>query len=251
MKTDAHPANDTEQRAREIRAALCKAAEARGHAVDSGSRSMTVHGERIAWSMYEPSVRRKAPLTKKELADRYCSSIDRRRGWKFTVEPSGSLMLVIEAALGGKARIADTRKRPLESRIEEIIGRFETMASETAQSRKENEEYERRALERRKRREERERLQLIEDRKWNDLNELADDWAKAERLRRFVRNVTKRNEASPDPSGRVQEWLTWARPYIDGLDPLWNGIESLLERLYPPEVSEYERLFGEPEDIDE
>ena len=250
MKTEAKPIKDMGPRIRELHVALSKAVEAKGH--KAGTGWATIQGESLSWTIYEPSVMKKIPLSEKELADRFSiTSKARERGWKQGFEPSGSLALVIDAKFHTQARIADTRKLLLEDRIDAIIDKLEAMATEVVERRKQLEEDQRRAEEKRKRREARLARERIEDRKWDEFNEIANDWIRAEQLRRFVRSVAKRNEASPDPSGRVQEWLAWARPYIDGLDPLWNGIESLLERLYPPEVSEYELNFGEPEDIDD
>jgi hypothetical protein len=250
MKTDVIIVKDMRPRIREVDTALYKTAEARGH--KAGSGGATINGEYVGWSIHEPSVGKKVPLTKKEFADRSSlTSKERERGWKRTFEPSGSLVLLIEADFHSQTRIADTRKRLLESRIEEIIDRLETIASETIQRRKQHQEDDKRAFERQKRREERKRVERIEDRKWDDFVELAEEWERACQLRRFVARVAKLNEASPNPSGRVQEWLACTRDNVDALDPLADGIDGFLERLFPPQPSEYELNFGEPEDIDD
>lgn len=250
MKTHVQTAKDTAHRTQEVVGALRKAVLGRGHTAVSDTGAFLINGEQIDWRIYEASVVRKVPLTKKERDD-WLNSFIAKRGWRQVLEPGGSLVLAIKAGFHSEIRIVETRKRPLESRIESIVDRLEAIATESAERRAERDEARRRYQERQKRREERLRLEAIEDRKWEAFIELADDWAEAKRLRRFLDRIGKLNEVSPDKSGRLADWLSWAREGVEARDPLSQGLDGFLERLFPPEPSEYELNFGEPEDIDD
>lgn len=237
------------QRKQEIDALLYKALIARGHTSASETGCVVIQGEKIDWRFYETSVQRKIPLTQKEAQSILTSEAAKRRGWRPDWEPGGFLALLIDADFHSEMRIVETRKHPFEGRIEAVVDRFEKIAAETAERRIQQQESLRRAAEAQMRRQERARLQAIEDRKWDEFTGLASDWEKARQLRCFIVRVTRLNDATPDPSGRVREWLLWTRANVDALDPLADGIEGFLERLFPPEPSEYELNFGEPEDI--
>ena len=241
---------DPASRMQAINAALLKAGEARGYAIGyerSDRKSLVIHGEHVTWRLYERSAQRKVPLTKKELKDPF-NSVQAQRGWKEVLVPSGRLGLIIEAEHHGTARVAEHSARPFEGRINKILAKFEKVAAEAAANRKWCVERERRYFERQMRIDERSRLEDIENRKRHMLGSLANDWAEAERLRRFIDRVDQQHAETPDLSGRVGPWLAWAHSHVDALDPLAGGTDSFLERLFPPEPTEYELEFGEPEE---
>jgi hypothetical protein len=195
--------------------------------------------------------KRKVPLSPKELRDPFIQSNVRESGWKSVLEPSGFLTFVIEAELRSVERIAEHWRHPFETKIDWLLGKLEEAAAHTAERRRLNAQYHEHEAKRRKRREERRERERIESHKWDGLVELADEWGEARRLRAFIDCLAKLEEADPDPSGRICEWLAWARERIDALDPLAGDTEEFLERLFPPPKSEYELEFGEPEDIDD
>jgi hypothetical protein len=243
---------DLGSRIQAIDAGLLAGAQARGHTIARSTnppdhRRLVIHGERIGWWLYERSARHKVPLTKKELKSPFMR-LEAQRGWKLELRPSGSLVMTIDADFHSTKRVDEHPKRPFEGQVEKLLDKFEAMAAEAAERRKRNEDWQRRAFERQTRSDERSQREDIERGKVRTLDELADDWAEAQRLRRFVDSVAALDAATPDASGRLGPWLTWARTYVDGLDPLTGGTSSFLERLFPPELSEYEMNFGEPED---
>ena len=70
--------------------------------------------------------------------------------------------------------------------------------------------------------------QLIQSHRAEELQEQAEDWESAIRLRAYVAAMEARLEACADPHERreAKEWIGWARDYAKRIDPL-NGIPKM------------------------
>jgi len=92
---------------------------------------------------------------------------------------------------------------------------------EAGQKRKEEERRRQEAIRKRE-----ERKRRVEEVNRSRLENSAQAWFEARRLRRFIDAcelvLTKNQPASPTP-GWQQEWLGWARAHADRLDPVTNG----------------------------
>ena len=139
--------------------------------------------------------------------------------------PTGKLQFIfkIEGARGFQKKWADSSIRQLEDIIGKIIIGGIKAAKAYQIEQKDLEEWRRKwqmeRLQREKealrRAEEKRHLELLEDQ--------ADYWAKAERLRAFISAVEQsgiERVLKGENEIGIQEWLSWARRHADRIDPL-------------------------------
>jgi hypothetical protein len=228
MKT-APPISSPEEpavRAQRYRDALLKGAGKRGYTVEGNN--FNIHGCRIDWHFYERDVRRKAPLTKKELKTWEHYSIG-KRGWKEVREPSGWLTFGFSIERRREIRILEQQNDPLD--IERILNRFEKMAAEIAAESKRRYEEEQR---KEKRAAERATSREVEEGRWEAMHDMLDDIAKAERLRRLINRVAAQSPLRPDQARRVKKWVRWATAHANAIDPIATDFDIVLSRLGMP-----------------
>ena len=113
-----------------------------------GQRGFAIRGARIEWSFYEPSMRRKMALTKKEVKSRGNPPIA-ERGWKKVLVPSGRLTFVFTVDGCSETRIVEPKRHPFE--IDKILDRIDNLVGEISEERLLNaeDEYDRRKRRRR------------------------------------------------------------------------------------------------------
>jgi hypothetical protein len=169
--------------------------------------------------------------------------------WQF--EPTGRLAFRILASepKGARRSWSDCTRYKLEEKLGEIIEWIFVTADGNKKARLAWEELRRRREEERRRQEEErlrqeeirnqaKRKRRIEEENRNRLEESAQAWIEAKRLRRFIgacQAMLRKNE-KPSPQSAWQErWLVWAREHADRLDPMTNGfLEAERRRLSTP-----------------
>jgi hypothetical protein len=190
-----------------------------------------VRGERIKYSIFEHAQRWRVRLSKQEL--REAREQGKRRLWKYVDEPTGTLVVAAQGIYRGigNGRWTDEPDRPLEAQIETVILGFEAVAAEAAARRAEDvrEEEEAEAL-----KTQRKRSRCVEDRRWNAMYELMDEFESAHRLRQFIDRIETYTPMRPDQEKRVRKFTRWARVHADRIDPLSEGFDHVLARLGLP-----------------
>lgn len=171
----------------------------------------------------------------------------KRESWfkihKYDDEPTGALVLKIEGlpVYGSRGLCwADTKKVPLEERLNEFMaGLIDSAAArkiwraEQERLRLEREDQQRKAAEKEARaRLERARMRFFE--------EQASLWHRRERLRTFLVAVKERlasGEHSTQERAHAEEWIAWADAYLRSRD-------SAAIPFFNPLFKEDDRLFG-------
>ena len=155
---------------------------------------------------------------------------DRRRGrgWgiaRYDYAPTGILTFSIdEFADTLQRRWSDREKRPLESRLNEIVVAMVRIAITVLKPRHQRREEEARQREEAQRRWLEERWQL------ESLNKALEGWRSSRELRQYVAAVEKIADDRFGSAGRaqgLQEWLGWARDLAERTDPLGAFVEQL------------------------
>jgi len=151
---------------------------------------------------------------------------------KYDLVPSGRLVLKIENAssTGVRQNWRDTEK----SRLEDKLGQFLTGLDVASKTLRLEREERRRAEEQRQiamaRQRDLEERRVYEQKLVEDLEEMATNWDRANRIGEFLMAV---GDAFPEESRspRVTAWLDWATRYVRRLDPLSapDSVPKLLE----------------------
>jgi hypothetical protein len=222
---------DCKQRMRQLEADLREAAKKRGYPVcyaSSGRCYFVIHAERVEWFLYERSVQRKIPLTKQERKSwQFAYCVD--RGWKFELQPSGWMMLVVKVDYHSEIKIAERPRYRLKP--EEIMDRFDALAAEAAAKRKRRDDE---AREERRRAAARAQSRRVEDGRWNAMHEIMSATEEAQRLRCFINTIATQSPMRPDQERRVRKFVRWARAHADAIDPMTKGFDYVLARLWLP-----------------
>jgi len=120
------------------------------------------------------------------------------------------------AAYCGRQQWADGKRQ----KVEECLAAFIQGLTQAARHKKaQREEYEQRRREwelEDERRREHQRLEYLEKKRAEKLNADANAWYQAIRIRRYVTELYKLKAPIPG----LMEWITWAKHYADGIDPL-------------------------------
>ena len=223
-------------RALRIMDTLLKALESAGYKVTSVSERdrygfqtkhtsfVTVEGEEVPFHLIEKRRRKERGPTERERKEEERWSYQRGRKY-YEYSSTGNLSFVLGSPghYGSRGRVSDTKTRPLEDRLFEIVElilrdavarRAERIAAQERRKREEEERIRREELERQRRLEMLRRVQLRDQ---------MERWALATRLRAFLAVVEKQRgkEGAPSESaGRFADWLNWAKRYADEIDPL-------------------------------
>ena len=210
--------------------ALFKELESNGGKVKEDSRKelfVEMSGERVEFQLREKQRQVRQPLTPDER--RFRLSAD--RDWKMILEGTGRLIFTIKTYLGSGLRKEwlETEPTPMESLLPEIVATLVGAGAVLAQKRREREEAERlRTIEERKRAEERERRNL-DDNRWRRFTELAQAWHTATATREFIAVLKTmpihEQEAIAGQSSR--EWINWAEARLGRADPITYGINRI------------------------
>ncbi|HEX7476211.1 MAG TPA: hypothetical protein VF331_00245 [Polyangiales bacterium] len=215
--------------------ALCKALEARGHAVSlTGNQyrhylSADVGGEAVKFSLTENAKQRPHVLTAKELEDQ------RRWGHSYSPKhdyaPSGQLTLHVDtfyrSALRGSW--SDGVRRRLEDLLGEVVVAIEAQGEALRLRQIEQRQAAELAAERRRQEAVEQRAREYQEALGSDLLTMAAHWNEAEQVRAFVAAVERRvrDDGLLDAAA---DWLDWARAFARSRDPLTHP-EKIAKRL--------------------
>lgn len=199
-------------RALRIWDALIKALEAKGYTLphdpekqsdyhDKPRSQVMVRGEKIYLSMQEPMKRCKNTEKDEAHINTY------RNVSHFIYLPTGILNIYV----GYQKIFTDTKKKPIESRLGEIIASLESTADTI---KKQQEMAEIRYAQEQKEAE----LHQAEIEKIDQLQDLVAQWTKAKAIQSFLDDFERRQ--SPETGSELANWLEWARDYAQKLDPL-------------------------------
>lgn len=197
--------------------ALFRELENRGYAVVVSSdhwgeeTRIVKEGESVSISIYE-----KAREVKRELTDEQKKKPPYLVNLPAQFETNGKLHVKINEVYGEYRRISDRQRVPVEDRLGEILREvIGLLENRVAKKRKREQEEQQRQEAIRQREDERKRRQHLER------DALA--WHTSEEIRRYLdafetrlRNI---DESAPEYEELIR-WLTWARNYVDSIDPL-------------------------------
>lgn len=243
---------------------IAAAAEALGIKLVRGEKSASFQcdGETIAFSISE-SVRREKHLpTEKELAEQEAARKRRARRWnnpgswddddfsfsslrgpEWDYHPTGQLAFELEQSylLGGSPRrsFRDAKVQRIETMASDIAVGIAVLAAAKKDDRLKREEQAQREAEARRQRELALRRDHIAERRGKALDEVLEEMASLDRLRRLVANLRAENMA--ERAGRVAEFLAMAERRLASREAALSadGLEQRFEK---------NKLFGDDDD---
>ncbi len=211
--------------------AILKAADARGHAICHRENALSalwlvIDGERVAWEFRERYYYR--PPRSTEVVPKDDTPGKRR---KAIAEPTCNLILSIKAALSSKQDVHERHGHLFESRIDEILQKFEAKAAHAIAQRNQWEQSERARYERQARALRQQTLEEREEKRWSGLCQMAAAWRDADNLRAFVDLIAARMDELETRPSRADLWLAWARRRINALDPSRGDARTVYEAI--------------------
>ncbi len=218
--------------------ALFLALEERGHVVSWPKKedehlTVGVDGELVAISMREIIDSIKHVLTPAEQKHPWMAP-------KWDRKLTGRLRLSIDnlpyASGPVRGTWADGRIQLIENCLGDFIVGLKVAAAAIKKHRIESEEWARRREIERKQREEQERLAQERKRKAECIAELMGNWEEAERVRAFVTAMTECSaqlDLSVEEKRDIQQLVGWTKEYAESLDPLSNLPDSIDEFVHP------------------
>lgn len=117
----------------------------------------------------------------------------------------------------------DRAKVKVEDQLNDIVAHVYLAGEALKEKRAADERARLAAIEREKQRREEEERRAEHERRAKVLDDQMVRWEKAAAIRRYVREARTRwidEEEVGEDAVRVEEWLTWAEEYADGLDPM-------------------------------
>ncbi|MFD2577934.1 hypothetical protein ACFSTD_03440 [Novosphingobium colocasiae] len=243
---------------------IVAAAEALGIKLARGEKSASFQceGETIAFSISEGVRREKHVPTEKELAEQEAARKRRARRWnnpsswddddfsfsslrgpEWDYHPTGQLAFELENSylLGGSPRrsFKDAKVQRIENMASDIAVGIAVLAAAKKDDRLKREEQARREAEARRQRELALRRDHIAERRGKALDEVLEEMAALDRLRRLVTNL--RGEEMSGRTGRVAEFLSLAERRLASREAALSadGLEQRFEK---------NRLFGDDDD---
>jgi len=243
---------------------IAAAAEALGIKLVRGEKSASFQceGETIGFSISEGVRREKHVPTEKELAEHEAERKRRARRWnnpgswddddfsfssmrgpEWDYHPTGQLAFELEHSylLGGSPRrsFKDAKIQRIENMASDIAVGIAVLAAAKKDDRSKREEQARREAETRRQRELALRRDHIAERRGKALEEVLEEMASLDRLRRLVANL--RAEEMSGSTGRVAEFLALAERRLASRDAALSadGLEQRFEK---------NKLFGDDDD---
>ena len=219
-------------RATRIMDALYRAFDARGFEVrggpEGGHAHVLVDGELIGFSIEERIRQVPHVLTENEKRDK-------ARGYlwahKYDHVASGLLVLKLDTGWnsGLRGQWSDTTRQRVEDCLNDLMVTMVRVVQHQREDRRKREEQHRQWEEEAARRE---ALRLKREEEAAAVRQVfadAENWAKAERLRRFIAEVERRGTGrAPDPRfTSVADWVVWASDQANHLDPLSESAKAM------------------------
>lgn len=141
-------------------------------------------------------------------------------GWtpRYDHVPTGELTLKIRNAtyLGVRQTWADGKVQKLEDCLGKFIAGLHHAAQAIREHRIERERQKLEWEEKNRRWKERQRLEHLEKQKIEKLSEDVKNWQTAENIRGYLKEISKLK----DEVEGLNDWIEWARCYVDKIDPL-------------------------------
>jgi len=239
---------------------IVAAARKQGFVLEEGARRahFAGDGETISVSVTEVFQRIKHEATPAELAkqDAWRRKRERQRNtWDFDDKPFPSIadrdyvctgrlgfeMEGVYVANGGGPRktFRDAKIQRLENMTSDIAVALAVMAVAKREARERQAAEERKRQEERRERERPLRIKYIAERRKEALDQVLEDLAKVERLRRLMDGLSALEEA--DPSPRVSQFLDWSQQELQKREAAFSR-EGLEDRFAS------ERIFGDDDD---
>lgn len=201
-----------------------------------------IRGESLSFSFHYPLRKRRVPLTRAER--KLPENIATGRDWKLALVDTDDLALMVQAGPNGRRhQWSDHSGYRIEDQLGDILRRAEDIAQAEIDSRAERDEWRRESELREARRARGRRREAKLNRRWQDLTRLADDWDRAEQLRRFADAMERRAASEGEPSWRVFSVLSWVRSEADLLEP---GSADLLALALKPRPAARDDDYGGP-----
>jgi hypothetical protein len=151
---------------------------------------------------------------------------------------SGVLRLQIEDYFKQpiRRRWHDLPEKPLEKQLREIMLGLYVASAVARQSRLAHVEQQRQWAEAAQRRHEFEERKRLVDKHIHGLLNEADNWARSNRLRAYIKAMLDAVPHSDESRGDVDAWATWARLAADAMDPLAFEVDpdAIYEVPLPP-----------------
>jgi hypothetical protein len=242
---------------------IAAAAEALGIKLVRGEKTaaFTCDGGTIGFSISEGVRREKHVPTEKELAEQEAARKRRERNWnnpgswradlnwsalrgsEWDYHPTGQLVFELEHSylLGGSPRrsFKDAKVQRIENMASDIAVGIAVLAAAKKDDQVKREEQARQREEERRLRELALRMDHIAERRGNALDDVLEEMASLDRLRRLVANL--RGEEMSGSVGRVAEFLGLAERRLASREAALSadGLEQRFEK---------NRLFGEDDD---
>ena len=184
---------------------------------------VNINGEEIPFILLEEAQRTKHTMTEEEIKQKQKYSWSRVQQWDYI--PTGNLSLIIDVwgAPGAKKRWSDSSKKRLEEDLGIFINGAVLIAHVLKGERAKRADEERKRQEEQAKREEAEKQRAAEEARLRELDRQAEQWAKSEQLRAFVKAVETLitdGRFSDDDRQRFEKWISWAGGHADQLDPL-------------------------------
>ncbi|MGO9564526.1 MAG: hypothetical protein ACLPPV_17895 [Candidatus Korobacteraceae bacterium] len=240
---------DTVKRALEMLASIIALAERNDAKIVVAERdrdtetSFVALGQSIPFSIFETADRRVLESPAPQRPGRYVRIIT-FRGKPVEYVPTGKMTLTLEFYGGSLRTTWHEGKNNLHELVPEIMATFFKAAvlrrRERLKQIAEAEARQRRAIALEKLR----RRIDEEERRVKDLEQAAENWAKAKKIREYVLAIIELNKASGEelgPDTPIGIWTVWALQQADLLDPLVKSPPSVLDRKkeLPPENRPY------------
>lgn len=211
-------AEETRSRVFRITDALIKAAEPLGISMDDELR-FCCGQDAVQLRFSEATTEVPHELTKEEKMAKLQYEDDmKRRGWgskpnirKYDHIYNGT----VSVGVGEKRRFRDSKSGLLEQRLGEILIAIFVAINDAKIAREEREEKERKRLEEEQRKRDYQRRYNEEVARTLALENQADDYDMACKIRALIAAVESREEISES----IQQWLSWAREKADWYDP--------------------------------
>jgi hypothetical protein len=184
----------------------------------------------------------------------------KRDKWEFRATGKFEFRIFASEPKGARRSWSDCTRHRLDDKLGEIVetlfitaeGEKRARLAREERQRQWEEKWRRQEEERRRQEEARkraERKRRIEEGNRNRLEESAQAWVEARRLRRFIRAceaILRKIEEPVLAGGWQDRWLAWAREHADRLDPMKNGfLEAECRRLATPGDQEEEEAAAE------
>jgi hypothetical protein len=155
--------------------------------------------------------------------------IETNNSWdSFDLEPTGNLSLKLDD-LYPKKEWSDTKTKPLENKLVDILVWIETKAKEDKARKIENAIWREKQEKLRKIEED---LQKVKDEELSNFKALltmATRWHKAEYLRKFIKELESNDLKLQSNNQPIENTIEWAKEKADWYDPLIEKEVKLLE----------------------